>query len=41
MDAPVERPPYSDGVGTIRALLIGAAMTVTVGWFALVGMMIW
>jgi hypothetical protein len=39
--APVDRPPFSAGTGQIRAALLGIAMTVTVGWLGLVGVMAW
>jgi hypothetical protein len=40
MDTPVDQPPYSHGPGTIRRALIGIALMLSVGWLALIGMML-
>ncbi len=37
----VTPPPYSEGPGTIRRVLIGTAAMLAVGWLGLTGVMVW
>jgi hypothetical protein len=36
----IDRPPYSQGHGTIRRLIVGTAATLALGWLVLVAVMV-